>query len=254
MPLATALAAGNRAMIKPSEVTPATSGLLERMLAEIFPQEQVAVVTGDVSVGAAFSALPFDHLIFTGSTPVGRAVMKAASDNLTPVTLELGGKSPVIVAKGHPLDQAAAGIAYGKLANGGQICLAPDYALVHEGEIEAFTAAYDKAVGTRYPTGPASDDYTSVINDRHYARLTGLVEDAHAKGARSGGGTKAKRCAQPSSHTGANDRSRRHGRHADPPIRNLRTCPSGLGLLRHRRGHRLRQCAAAAAGPLLLRP
>jgi coniferyl-aldehyde dehydrogenase len=183
-PLATALAAGNGAMIKPSEFTPATSDLLARMLAQIFPQEQVAVVTGDASVGAAFSALPFDHLIFTGSTPVGRAVMKAASDNLTPVTLELGGKSPVIVEKGYALEHAAAGIAYGKLANGGQICIAPDYALVHEDEIGAFTAAYEKAVAALYPNGPASDDYTSIINDRHYARLTGLIDDARAKGAR----------------------------------------------------------------------
>ncbi len=184
MPLATAIAAGNRAMIKPSEFTPATSDLLARLLAETFPQEQVAVVTGDASVGAAFSALSFDHLIFTGSTPVGRAVMKAASDHLVPVTLELGGKSPVIVAKGHALDHAAAGIAYGKLANGGQTCIAPDYALVHENEIEAFTAAYGKAVASLYPNGPASDDYTSIVNDRHYARLTGLAGDARAKGAR----------------------------------------------------------------------
>jgi coniferyl-aldehyde dehydrogenase len=183
-PLATALAAGNRAMIKPSEFAPATSDRLSRMLAEIFPQEQVAVVTGDATVAASFSALPFDHLIFTGSTPVGRAVMKAASDNLTPVTLELGGKSPVIVEKGTALEHAASGIAYGKLANGGQICVAPDYALVHEDEIAAFTAAYDKAVAVLYPNGPASDDYTSIINDHHYARLTALIDDARAKGAR----------------------------------------------------------------------
>ena len=184
MQLATAIAAGNRAMIKPSEFTPATSTFLVRMLAEIFPQEQVAVVTGDASTGVAFSALPFDHLIFTGSTPVGRAVMKAASANLTPVTLELGGKSPVIVEKGHALGNAAAGIAYGKLANGGQTCIAPDYALVHEDDIEAFTSAYDSAASSLYPQGPASEDYTSIINDRHYARLTGLVDDARAKGAR----------------------------------------------------------------------
>jgi coniferyl-aldehyde dehydrogenase len=184
MPLATAIAAGNRAMIKPSEFTPATSDLLTSLLARIFPQEQVAVMTGDASVGASFSVLPFDHLIFTGSTPVGRAVMKAASDNLTPVTLELGGKSPVIVAKGCALDQAAASIAYGKLSNGGQICIAPDYALVHEDEIGAFVAAYDRAVATLYPTGPTSDDYTSIINDRHYSRLTGLIDDARDKGAR----------------------------------------------------------------------
>lgn len=184
MPLATAIAAGNRAMIKPSEFTPATSDLLVRLLAEFFPEEQVAVVTGDAAVGAAFSGLPFDHLIFTGSTQVGRAVMKAASDNLVPVTLELGGKSPVIVAKGHAYNHAAAGIAFGKLANGGQICVAPDYALVHADDIEAFTAAYDKAVAALYPNGPTSDDYTSILNDRHYARLTGLIDDARAKGAR----------------------------------------------------------------------
>lgn len=184
MPLATALAAGNRAMIKPSEFTPETSDLLARLLADVFPEEQVAVITGDAPVGAAFSAQPFDHLIFTGSTQVGRAVMKAASANLVPVTLELGGKSPVIVSKGYALDHAATGIAYGKLANGGQTCIAPDYALVHEDEIAAFTSAYDKAVAALYPNGPASDDYTSIINDRHYARLTGLIDDARAKGAR----------------------------------------------------------------------
>jgi coniferyl-aldehyde dehydrogenase len=183
MPLATALAAGNRAMIKPSEFTPATSDLLVRLLGEIFPQERVAVVIGETHLGAAFSALPFDHIVFTGSTSVGRAVMKAASDNLVPVTLELGGKSPVIVAKGHALDHAATGIAFGKLANGGQICVAPDYALVHEDEIQAFASAYDEAVRSLYPTGPGSDDYTSIINERHYARLTGLIEDARGKGA-----------------------------------------------------------------------
>lgn len=183
MPLATALAAGNRAMLKPSEFTPATSELLVRMLADIFPQEQVAVVTGDADVGAAFSALPFDHLLFTGSTPVGRKVMRAASDNLVPLTLELGGKSPVIVAKDHPIDHAAAGIAYGKFANAGQTCIAPDYALVDESEIDAFAAAFDKAVAALYPNGPASPDYTAIINDHHHARLSGLIADAREKGA-----------------------------------------------------------------------
>jgi coniferyl-aldehyde dehydrogenase len=183
-PLATALAAGNRAMVKPSEVTPATSELLVGLLRDVFPEEQVAVLTGDAVVGAAFSALPFDHLIFTGSTQVGRAVMKAASENLVPVTLELGGKSPAIVAKGYSLDRAAQGVAFGKLGNGGQICISPDYALVHEDEIEAFVAAYDKAVSASYPDGPTSDDYTSVVNERHFARLNNLVNNARAKGAR----------------------------------------------------------------------
>ncbi|WP_374547212.1 aldehyde dehydrogenase family protein, partial [Rhodoblastus sp.] len=184
MPLATAIAAGNKAMIKPSEFTPAASDLLATMLADLFPQDEVAVVIGDASTGAAFSELPFDHLVFTGSTPVGRAVMKAASENLVPVTLELGGKSPVIVAKGHALDSAAASIAYGKLANAGQTCIAPDYALVPEDRIEAFAAAFDKAAAALYPAGPASKDYTSIVNDRHFGRLTGLIDDARAKGAR----------------------------------------------------------------------
>ena len=184
MPLATAIAAGNRAMIKPSELTPATSELLGRMLGEIFPEEQVAVVTGAADIGAAFSALPFDHIVFTGSTPVGKAVMKAASANLVPVTLELGGKSPVIVVKGSSLERAAASIAFGKLANGGQICIAPDYALVPENEVEPFLAAYDKAVRSLYPEGPASADFTSVINERHYGRLSALLDEARARGAR----------------------------------------------------------------------
>jgi coniferyl-aldehyde dehydrogenase len=184
MPLATAIAAGNRAMIKPSEFTPATSALLATMLAEIFPDEQVAVVTGGTEVGAAFSALPFDHLVFTGSTPVGKMVMKAASANLVPVTLELGGKSPVIIATDAQIEIAAARIAAGKLANGGQICVAPDYVLVPEGQVEAFVSAYDKAVRALYPNGPASRDYTSIINTRHYDRLRGLLDEAGARGAR----------------------------------------------------------------------
>jgi len=184
MPLATAIAAGNRAMIKPSELTPETSNLLVAMLADTFPADQVAVVTGGAAVGAAFSALAFDHLLFTGSTPVGRIVMRAASENLVPLTLELGGKSPVIVQRGYSLDFAAAGIAYGKLANAGQTCIAPDYGMVHEDDVAPFLAAYDKAVAALYPNGPASNDYTSIVNDRHYARLNGLLDDARIKGAR----------------------------------------------------------------------
>ena len=184
MPLATAIAAGNRAMIKPSEMTPATTDLLARMLAEIFPEEQVAVVTGGADVGAAFSALPFDHLVFTGSTPVGKAVMKAASANLVPVTLELGGKSPVVVEKGFSLKRAASSIAFGKLANGGQVCVAPDYALVPEDDVEAFVAAYDAAVRALYPEGPASDNFTSIINAAALRPAARLLEEARAKGAR----------------------------------------------------------------------
>lgn len=184
MPLATAIAAGNRAMIKPSELTPETSALLVAMLAEIFPEDEVAVVTGDASVGAAFAALPFDHLLFTGSTQVGRAVMRAASENLVPVTLELGGKSPVIVAPGHVNAKTASSIAFGKLANAGQTCVAPDYVMVRAEEADAFVTAYDRAVRSLYPDGPMSTDYTSIINERHFGRLNHLLEDAAAKGAR----------------------------------------------------------------------
>lgn len=184
MPLATAIAAGNRAMIKPSEFTPLTSELLKALLAEAFSEDQVAVVTGGPAVGAAFAALPFDHLLFTGSTQVGRAVMKAASDNLVPVTLELGGKSPVIVARGHANERTVSSIAYGKLANAGQTCVAPDYVMVHADDKDTFAAAYDRAVRALYPEGPASDDYTSIVNERHFDRLRGLVDGARAKGAR----------------------------------------------------------------------
>lgn len=184
MPLVTAIAAGNRAMIKPSELTPASSDFLVSFLADLFPKEQLAVVTGDASVGAAFSALPFDHLIFTGSTAVGRSVMKAASENLVPVTLELGGKNPALVEKGSSLQRAAEGIAYGKLQNGGQICISPDYAMVHEDDVAQFVDAYSQAVARFYPDGSTGADYTSIINDKHFARLTGLLDDARAKGAR----------------------------------------------------------------------
>ncbi|MDT4830848.1 Coniferyl aldehyde dehydrogenase [compost metagenome] len=184
MPLATALAAGNRVMIKPSEFTPASSTLLKQLISDTFTPEQVAVVMGDASVGQAFSTLPFDHLVFTGSTEVGRSVMKAASENLVPVTLELGGKSPVIIEQGHSICHAATSIAHGKLANSGQICIAPDYVLVHQDALEPFVTEYDKAVRNLYPEGPTSDQYTSVINERHYNRLKALLGDARERGAR----------------------------------------------------------------------
>ncbi|WP_244106681.1 coniferyl aldehyde dehydrogenase [Burkholderia anthina] len=184
IPLATALAAGNRAMLKPSELTPRTSEVMRRMLEATFPSEEVAVVLGGPEAGAAFSGLPFDHLLFTGSTQVGRKVMKAASDNLVPVTLELGGKSPVIVARGHVDDRAMSSIVFGKLSNGGQTCVAPDYALVHEDDLDAFVARYDAMVARFYPDGPTSADYTSIVSDRHYDRLKALVDDARRQGAR----------------------------------------------------------------------
>jgi coniferyl-aldehyde dehydrogenase len=184
MPLATALAAGNRAMIKPSEITPRTAELIAEMLGEIFSDVEVAVVTGGADVGAAFSALAFDHLVFTGSTHVGRNVLQAASDNLTPVTLELGGKSPAIVERGFSLARAAASIAYGKLANAGQTCIAPDYVLAPEREIEAFVAAYEDAVRSYYPLAASDGAYAAIVNQRHYERLIRLIDDAREKGAR----------------------------------------------------------------------
>jgi coniferyl-aldehyde dehydrogenase len=184
MPLATALAAGNRAMIKPSELTPQTSALMKSVLSRIFTEDQVAVVTGGTNVGIEFSRLPFNHLLFTGSTSVGRSVMRAASENLVPVTLELGGKSPVIVERGTSLRIAARRIAYGKLANGGQTCIAPDYALVAEQEVDAFVTVYDEEVTKLYPNIAWNSDYTSIANDRHYARLLNILNDARSKGAR----------------------------------------------------------------------
>lgn len=183
MPLATAIAAGNCAMLKPSELTPMTTALVAEMLREIFPEEQVAVVTGGADVGAAFSTLRFDHLLFTGSTNVGRAVMRAASENLVPVTLELGGKSPAIIDHGFSLDRAAASIAYGKLANAGQICIAPDYALLHEEDCDNFIDSYMHAARVLYAHGASDPGYASIINARHMSRLKNLIEDAKKKGA-----------------------------------------------------------------------
>jgi len=183
VPLATALAAGNRAMLKPSELAPETSALMKAMLAEAFPEDKVAVVLGDAGVGAEFSGLPFDHLFFTGSTQVGRLVMKAASEHLVPVTLELGGKSPTIILPGHVNAGTVASIVFGKLTNAGQTCVAPDYVFVHETEFEAFIDAFDKAVARSYPEGVVSRDYASIISDRHFSRLNGLLEDAVSKGA-----------------------------------------------------------------------
>lgn len=184
IPLATALAAGNRVMVKPSELTPRTSSLIQTILAEVFAKDVVAVILGGTEVGAAFSRLAFDHLLFTGSTSVGHKIMQAASENLVPVTLELGGKSPVIVARGHVTERAVSSIVFGKLSNAGQTCVAPDYALVHEDDLEAFIARFDATVIRTYPDGPTSDDYASIISDRHYERLNALIEDARERRAR----------------------------------------------------------------------
>ncbi|OAN17097.1 coniferyl-aldehyde dehydrogenase [Photobacterium jeanii] len=182
-PLITALAAGNRAMIKLSEFTPATNQVLRQLLADVFTPEQVAVVEGEAEVAAAFSQLPFDHLIFTGSTAVGRHVMRAAADNLTPVTLELGGKSPALIAPDMPIDIAVDRLIFGKCLNGGQICVAPDYALVPHDKVDAFVAAFKQRFNRMYPHGVANKDFTSVINERQYQRLCSYLDDAREQGA-----------------------------------------------------------------------
>ena len=184
MPLVAALAAGNRVMLKPSEYTPASSALLQQVLSAAFDADQVSVVTGDAQVGAVFAGLPFDHLFFTGSTATGRLIMRAASEHLVPVTLELGGKSPVLMDEPCALEQAVQRIARGKLFNAGQTCIAPDYVLLRPGQVDSFVDLYRQAVGRLYPGLVANPDYTSVVNERHYARLQALVEDARRQGAR----------------------------------------------------------------------
>ncbi len=182
-PLIGALAAGNRVMIKMSESTPATSQLVKELLARIFPEDMVAVVLGEAEVGQAFSRLPFDHLLFTGATSIGKHVMRAAAENLVPVTLELGGKSPAIVSADVPLADAAERIAFGKTMNAGQTCVAPDYVLVPQDRLEGFVAAYRAAVQRFYPTLENTPDYTAIINERQLGRLKGYIADAEAKGA-----------------------------------------------------------------------
>ena len=181
-PLATALAAGNRCMIKTSEYAPHTSAALRAMLAETFPEDQVAIVEGDAEVARQFTGLPFDHLVFTGSPEVGRHVMRAAAENLTPVTLELGGKSPAVVSRGADLERAARRIAHGKTVNAGQICVAPDYALVPEELAERFATEVLGAGAAMFPAD--GDDYTAVIHQRAHTRIQALLDDARAHGAR----------------------------------------------------------------------
>jgi acyl-CoA reductase-like NAD-dependent aldehyde dehydrogenase len=182
-PLVAALAAGNRAMVKMSEFTPTTSQLMARLIGERFAGDELCVVQGDAKVGQVFAALPFDHLLFTGSTKVGHSVMRAAAENLTPVTLELGGKSPAIVGPQYPIANAAQRIVIGKTMNAGQTCIAPDYALLPAGREREFLAAAQQTVASCYPDLTRTPDYSSIINIRHYHRLTGYLEDARAKGA-----------------------------------------------------------------------
>jgi coniferyl-aldehyde dehydrogenase len=185
LPVLAALAAGNRVMLKPSELTPRTSALLERIVAQHFAQDEFAVVTGGPDIGDAFSRLPFDHLFFTGSTAVGRKIALAAAANLTPVTLELGGKSPALIHADADLAVAAPRLATGKLLNAGQTCIAPDYALVPASRVDALAAAVRDSAVSLYPSFRDNPDYSSIVNDAHYRRLTALIDDAVHKGARA---------------------------------------------------------------------
>lgn len=181
--VAGAFAAGNRCMVKASEFTPVTSDRMAELAARYFAQDELAFVTGGPEVGQAFSALPFDHLIFTGATGVGRHIMRAAAANLTPVTLELGGKSPVIVGRTADVARTAQRVAMGKTLNAGQICLAPDYMLVPREQEAEVVSSFVGAVKSMYPTMLTNPDYTSVVNARHRDRLQSYLDDAREKGA-----------------------------------------------------------------------
>ena len=183
VPLATAIAAGNHVFLKPSEHTPRSAEFLRALLAEVFPPSRVAVALGGAEVASAFAALPLDHLVFTGSTAIGRKVMAAAAPNLTPLTLELGGKSPAIICDDYPIEKAAARLATGKWFNGGQTCIAPDYVLVPKGKRDALVKALRVEVLARYGENLENlGDYTRIVNDGQYARLKGYLDDARERG------------------------------------------------------------------------
>ena len=212
-PMVAAMAAGNRMLVKMSEAATATGELFASLVARHFPPECVAVVNGGPDVAKAFCALPFDHLLFTGSTAVGRQVMRAAAENLTPVTLELGGKSPALVGRDFPVAEAAERILFGKCLNAGQTCIAPDYALVPEESVAAFIEGARRAVAKLYPRLAESPDYTSIVNDRQRERLDAVLAEATRGGATvvdltPAFGTIASRKLAPRIVTGARDDSR----------------------------------------------
>lgn len=184
MPLITAIAAGNRAMLKLSEFTPKTNQVLIQIITAVFDDKDVCIVEGEAVLSAAFTKLPFDHLLFTGSTVVGKHVMRAAADNLTPVTLELGGKSPVVVAPDIDIKVAVNRTMLGKSLNAGQICVAPDYILCPRAKVAEFVDEYRKEFNRRYPAAMQNDDYTNIVDDRQYSRLKSWLEDAQQKGAK----------------------------------------------------------------------
>lgn len=181
-PMADAIAAGNRVMLKPSEYTPATSALMATLLAEAFDETEIAVVLGGPETASAFSALPFDHLLFTGSTAIGRLVMRAAAENLVPVTLELGGKCPAIIADDADLDETAERLVAGKLLNAGQTCLAPDYLLVPRSKLNALVDSLKVSAARLFPGGADNKDLTAVIDERQYQRLDRYLAEARDAG------------------------------------------------------------------------
>lgn len=182
-PLVTSIAAGNRTMIKVSEFTPETNKVLTTLIGSIFSNQEVAIIEGEVDIASEFSSLPFDHILFTGSTPVGKHVMRAAADNLTPVTLELGGKSPVIIGEDMPVDTAVERIIYGKCLNAGQICVSPDYILCPKDKVDDFISLYRAKFQTLYPDFNNNQDYSQIINTRQAERIESVLQDALAKGA-----------------------------------------------------------------------
>ena len=183
-PLTSALAAGNRALLKPSEFVPETAALFADVIPKYFSEDEVAVVTGGAAISQRFAELPFDHLLFTGSTRVGAQVMQSAAKNLVPVTLELGGKSPVIIGRSAKLDLAGTRLTFGKLLNGGQLCLSPDYVVVPNELEEQLIARVIHETESMYPNITENEDYAGVINERHFARLQNYIDDAVAKGAK----------------------------------------------------------------------
>ena len=183
-PLADILGAGNRAMIKPSEFTPHTAELMKHLFAQYFEETEICVVTGGPETGAAFSSLRFDHIIFTGATTIGRLVMKAAAENMVPVTMELGGKSPVIISEQVDINKAAVSIITGNAMNGGQLCISPDYCFVPQGKLEAFVKQCRSVIAQQYPTVQGNADFTACINTRHFDRVKSYIDEARDKGAR----------------------------------------------------------------------
>ena len=183
-PLGGIVAAGNRCLFKANELTPESGKFMKRIVAEYFNDDEFAVALGGPEVSAAVCSLPFDHILFTGSERAGRLVMAGAAKNLTPVTLELGGKCPAIVSTSANLDDVAKKVIFGKMSNAGQICLAPDYMYVHKSQKERLVSRLVQQAQEQFPNAAENNDYTAIISDQHLTRLKGLVDDARTRGAK----------------------------------------------------------------------